>query len=179
MRARSLGKRGVNDPRLELARALVLFFFLLLAGFFSVALALRSRALRSVFDRLTGRPWGAFQRIFAHPGFVLWTGALVVSRWLLICGLTLLLFGAVGHAPGLLYVVAATAVGRILSLLPVSIGGVGLKEPPQIAIYALDGVPAEVLIAVSLLGLVTAFLLAGLYPLLVPLRAPAAAESAE
>ena len=49
------------------------------------------------------------------------------DNWLFICGSNVLVFRAVSQSPDFPHVVASTAVGRIISLVPVSIGGVGIK----------------------------------------------------
>jgi hypothetical protein len=68
-------------------------------------------------------------------------------------------------------------VGRIVSIVPVTVGGVGLKEPVQMVIYADAGVPENVVLAVSLVGMACAFVLAALWPLAVRNRSEAAARA--
>jgi uncharacterized protein (TIRG00374 family) len=91
---------------------------------------------------------------------------MTLLRWLFICASNLLIFRAVAQHPEFQHVIAATAVGRIISLVPVSIGGVGLKEPAQIMIYRATDVPAEAVLAVSVLGLACGFAIAAVTPLL-------------
>jgi uncharacterized protein (TIRG00374 family) len=99
------------------------------------------------------------------PGVLVWGLIMSAARWLFICGSNVLVFQAVAESPGFGHIIAATAVGRIISLVPVSIGGVGIKEPAQIAIYRATDVPAEAVLAVSVLGLASGFLVAAIAPL--------------
>lgn len=91
----------------------------------------------------------------------------VVARWSFLFCLNLLLFRALGASPSLLVVMAATSVGRVIALLPLSIGGVGFKEPVQILIYDAGAIAPETVIAVSVVGLAIAYLTAAVWPPLV------------
>lgn len=133
---------------------------------------------RLVGTRATGA-WERFRALVRTPGFLAWCFGATTARWLYICAINLLVFRAVAEQPGFAHVVAATAVGRIISLVPVSVGGVGLKEPAQMVIYAGAGVSAESVVAVSVLGMACGFVIAAVAPLIVrPPRAPARGEVA-
>jgi hypothetical protein len=121
-------------------------------------------------------PWGAMQELLRKPRALLLLGTTSLLRWLYICQVNVLIFMAFGYRPGPVDLISGTAVGRILSLLPVTIGGVGLKEPVQIVIYGRAGVPAEVVVAVSLVGMACGFLLAALWPLILGPRREASAN---
>ena len=125
--------------------------------------------------RVVARRWlgasaeGAWDRMRALAGSPLvlgWCLTMTTARWLYICGSNVLIFRAVTEYPDFRHVVAATAVGRIISLVPVSIGGVGIKEPVQIVIYAATDVPAEAVLAVSALGFVCGLITAAIAPIL-------------
>jgi uncharacterized membrane protein YbhN (UPF0104 family) len=132
---------------------------------------------RMIGERAAGT-WGRFRVLVRTPRFVAWCFAAATTRWLYICTINLLIFRAVGEAPGFGHVVAATAVGRIISLVPLSVGGVGLKEPAQMVIYAGAGVGPESVVAVSVLGMACGFLIAALAPLFIQLPpAPVAAPN--
>ena len=118
--------------------------------------------------------WGAMKSLL-RPRAILTLGAISLARWVYICEVNLLIFMAFGQRPGFVHLVAGTSVGRILSLLPITVGGVGVKEPVQMVIYGQSGVPPEVVVAVSLVGMACAFLIAALWPLI--LR-PAGGETA-
>ena len=105
--------------------------------------------------------------LLAKSRVVPWTLVMAMLRWAYICAINLLIFRAVGYSPGLATVTAATAVGRLIATVPVSIGGVGIKEPAQILIYAGAAVPAEAVVAVSVLGMACGFAVAAVVPLLV------------
>lgn len=96
-----------------------------------------------------------------------WSLGANALRWFYICAFNLVIFKAVGASPGLAAVLAATAVGRIISLVPVSIGGMGTKEPVQLLIYGSVGVAAQSVLAVSVLGFACGLVVAGVAPLLV------------
>ena len=99
--------------------------------------------------------------------YLLILGSFIVIRWSLVFNLNLILFKAVFALPTLILIVAGTTTGRIVSLIPVSFWGIGLKEPFQILIYEPAGIiPAQV-IAVSIVGLTCNFLIASIFPLLV------------
>lgn len=126
--------------------------------------------LRALVRRFLGvgglAGWEQVRRDLASRRFLLWIGTTVGLRWMYICLINLIIFRAVEHAPGLGSVVAATAVGRLISIVPVSIGGLGIKEPAQILIYGTVGVPADAVVAVSVVGLACGFAVAALAPLL-------------
>lgn len=127
---------------------------------------LRRWAARLVGARVTGA-WDGLRDTLRVPGLLPWTVAAATLRWVYICSINLIIFRAVSESPGLGHVIAATAVGRILSLIPVTVGGLGVKEPAQIVIYAGAGVPAEAVVAVSVLGMACGFVVAAVLPLLI------------
>lgn len=108
----------------------------------------------------------------ATPRMLLWVSSMATLRWAYICAINVVIFRAVDFAPGIATVTAATAVGRIISIVPVSIGGMGIKEPAQILIYAGAGVTAEAVVAVSVVGMACGFLVAAIAPLFVRSAAP-------
>jgi uncharacterized membrane protein YbhN (UPF0104 family) len=89
-----------------------------------------------------------------------------LMRWVYVCAANLVLFWGAGATPGIGVVTAATAVGRIISIIPISIGGLGVKEPLQIAILDGAGVSAETVIAVSVIGMACGFVAAAIAPLI-------------
>lgn len=109
----------------------------------------------------------AFRHRAPSPRVLLWSAAASTVRWLYICLINLVIFKAVGATPGLAAVLAATAVGRIISLVPVSIGGLGTKEPVQLLIYGSVGVAPEAVLAVSVLGFACGLVVAAVAPLCV------------
>lgn len=124
--------------------------------------------LRVAPTRFEDRLAGALARLgqlLRHGRFLVMTVAIVTLRWTFLFGLNLVLFRSIGVDPPILVVVAATAVGRLVSLLPFSIGGVGLKEPVQILLYEAAGVADESVIAASVLGLALTYLAAAILPL--------------
>jgi glycosyltransferase 2 family protein len=70
---------------------------------------------------------------------------------------------ALGIEVGLVGIVALVGGAVLLSILPVSLGGWGLREAGMVALFAGVGVPAEPVLAMSLVW--------GLLPLLVSLPA--------
>lgn len=110
--------------------------------------------------------WDRMRKLAASPRVLVWCLVMTTVRWMYICGSNVLIFRAVAQHPDFRHVVAATAVGRIISLVPVSIGGVGIKEPAQIVIYQATKVPAEAVLAVSALGLACGFVIAAVAALI-------------
>jgi glycosyltransferase 2 family protein len=124
--------------------------------------------VRAIARRWVGAEaaWVRMRALAGSPRVLAWCLAMTFMRWLYICGTNVLIFRAVAEYPDFRHVVAATAVGRIISLVPVSIGGVGIKEPVQIVIYGATDVPAEAVLAVSALGFACGLIVAAIAPLL-------------
>ena len=118
--------------------------------------------------------WERIRAIVTTRGLLRWSLTMATLRWGYVCAANLLLFWGASARPDFGTVVAATAIGRIISLVPISIGGLGVKEPLQVVIYGGAGVPAETVIAVSVIGMGCGLLAAAFAPLLV--RAPLPAE---
>lgn len=139
-----------------------------------VAIPVRDAPSSGLARRILGVPgaetWARIRAIVATRGLLRWSLTMATLRWGYVCAASLLLFWGAGARPDFGSVVAATAIGRIISLVPVSIGGLGVKEPLQVVIYAGAGVPAETVIAVSVIGMGCGLLAAAIAPLLV--RAP-------
>jgi uncharacterized protein (TIRG00374 family) len=117
--------------------------------------------------RFAAETAGAMAGLLRQTRFLGFTLAAISARWVVVFGLIFLLFSAVGYHPPLAHIVAATAIGRLLALVPISVGGLGLKEPVQIVIYALADIPAEAVVAVSVLGMASNYVVAALLPVLV------------
>lgn len=151
-----------------------------IAAFVLVRVPGADTPLRMLVRRVLGvggiAGWERLQAHLASPRLVLWTAAMVALRWMYICAINTIIFRAVDHSPGLGVVTAATAVGRLISIVPVSIGGMGIKEPAQIVIYGAAAVPSEAVVAVSVVGMACGFAVAALAPLLVRADAGSAAR---
>ena len=165
--------------RLDEAAFVATGAFLVIVAVALMAGAIRSRRVNAAIGRFLPKRLGnlsrdaseAFREASSNTGYLAWTLSAIVVRWLALFWFNWVLFRAVGATPGLGVVVAATAVGRLMSLLPVSIGGIGIKEPLQILIYDAAGVSADAVVAVSVLGLIASYVVAGLLPLVVDLWA--------
>jgi len=119
----------------------------------------------------------ALAALLGRPSFLLWTCMAVGFRWVYIAALNVMLFQAVSARVGFLYVLTATAVGRVISLVPVSISGVGLTEPAQIAIYSTTGIEASQVVAVSVIGTALLLMFAAVCPHLTAALVPQVADS--
>jgi uncharacterized membrane protein YbhN (UPF0104 family) len=128
--------------------------------------SLLGRVMGHTFGPATLEAWEEFRMLVLAPRFLMWCWTAATARWLYVCAINLLIFRAVSQQPGFGHVTAATAVGRIISLVPVSVGGVGVKEPAQILIYAAASVPADAVVAVSVLGMACSLVVAAVAPLL-------------
>ena len=87
---------------------------------------------------------------------------------------------ALGMDPGLLYFICFQPVAAVLAALPISIGGLGVREGALVGLFASVGVGQELSTAMSLLGYIAgilASLLGGIA--FVVRRSQAAQESAE
>lgn len=119
---------------------------------------------------------GSMHVMLRQPRFVAATAAAITIRWMIVFALNLVLFHAVDYQPGLVFVIAATSIGRLLALVPISVSGLGVKEPIQIAIYSLTDVPASAVVAVSVLGAASNYLVASILTLVMGTRAEARSE---
>jgi len=108
--------------------------------------------------------WASLQRYARNVPLLLWSAVMATLRWSYIAAINVVIFRAVDAAPDIATILAATSVGRIISIVPVSIGGLGVKEPVQIVIYNSVGVSAASVMAVSIVGLACGFLVAAVAP---------------
>lgn len=108
----------------------------------------------------------ALLRIGTKPRLLAWIFGAAATRWIYITGLNVILFAALNQAPDFGTVLAATAIGRLVAIIPISIGGLGVKEPVQIPLYAAAGVTAAAVVAASILGMLCNLVLAALYPII-------------
>lgn len=142
-----------------------------------VAMPERATSSSSIARRLLGvqavETWKRLREIVSSRPLLVWSAGMSALRWGYVCVANLILFWGAGAEPGLGVVTAATAVGRIISIVPVSIGGMGVKEPLQIVIYSGAGVAAETVIAVSIIGMACGFAAAALAPLIARWLLPA------
>jgi len=65
---------------------------------------------------------------------------------------------AIGMAPGLLYFVCFQPIAAVIASLPISIGGLGVRENTLVGLFAGLGFAAEISTAMSLLGYVSGIL---------------------
>jgi uncharacterized membrane protein YbhN (UPF0104 family) len=135
-----------------------------------VVLPERASSGSSLARRLLGvqavETWKRLREIVGSRRLLAWSAGMSALRWGYVCVANLILFWGTGARPGLGVVTAATAVGRIISIVPVSIGGMGVKEPLQIVIYSGAGVSAETVIVVSVIGMACGFAAAAFAPLI-------------
>jgi uncharacterized membrane protein YbhN (UPF0104 family) len=165
---------AIGFPRAASEGGAALIVVSLLLAFVASRAAAVPPGARKLARRFSGslpaEAYRSLARLAAHPGVLAWSSAFVVARWAYLCGAVWVAFRAFGASPGPLYVVAGTMVGRLIALLPLSVGGAGLQEPVQIPIYALQGIAKEVVVAVSVLALGCAFLVSAVLPLAFPAR---------
>jgi uncharacterized protein (TIRG00374 family) len=152
-------------------------------GFLMLRAPVVDSPLRAVAKRLLGataeQSWTALQQYSRNARLLLWSTLMATLRWSYIAVTNVLIFRAVDAAPDIATILAATSVGRIISIVPVSIGGLGVKEPVQIVIYNSVGVSAASVMAVSIVGLACGFLVAAVAPLIArPLASTAMQKAA-
>jgi len=94
----------------------------------------------------------------------------ICCRWGVVFVLNYLLFKGANQNPSAITIIAATTVGRLITLLPISIGGLGIKEPIHIIIYSLDGILPEAVVAVSVLGMSCNYIISALIPFIAPVK---------
>jgi uncharacterized membrane protein YbhN (UPF0104 family) len=157
----------VQHERFIMGAAALVLALIIVSGFSvrSSGAGLGGRLGGRFLGGVPSRTLDALQRLLRKPSVLIWLSAAAVTRWVYLCAVNLLVFRAVGENPGFGHVVAATSIGRIISLVPVTVGGVGLKEPVQIPIYAEVGVSPKSVVAVSIIGMACVLLTATVYPL--------------
>lgn len=130
---------------------------------FVTALILAHRLQRFRFDAAALR----------SPGVILQAAAVVVGYFLAVSVIYVLYISLMtGQSPSFLVTFGIVSATSILSNIPVSLNGVGLREQLHVAMLAPVGVPAEVAVGISLL-LFGHLLIASLIGLVYWLRAPA------
>jgi glycosyltransferase 2 family protein len=114
-----------------------------LVPFGSVAVAIGERAQRFRHDMAAAA---------GRPGIVLQSAAVVVTYFLALTGIyrAFLLINTAAH-PGYLTLFTAVTTASLLSNIPVSVNGLGLREQLHAILLAPLGVPREAAVAISLL----------------------------
>ena len=94
--------------------------------------------------------------VYRHRGRLL-LGIWAISLAVQFCRILVYFFAglALGMAPGLVYFVCFQPVAAILAALPVSVGGLGVRENTLVTLFSSVGVQQEVSTAMSLLGYLT------------------------
>ena len=131
----------------------------------------------SCFQAVGAQLGRAGRRLFAPEGWLVemrrglrqltWPRLLVsvgltVLAYVIFFGQCYLLAVALGLSVGLIPVIYAVTLGSLVTLLPVSISGLGTREAVMIAYLGTVGVPAEAAIGFSLLVFVTFYIGGGL-----------------
>jgi uncharacterized protein (TIRG00374 family) len=65
---------------------------------------------------------------------------------------------ALGMDPGLVFFVCFQPVAAVLAALPISIGGLGVREGTLVGLFSSVGIGRELATAMSLLGYIAGFL---------------------
>lgn len=159
-----------------------LVFAVAIAGLTLLATPSVDTPLRATILRLLGATaeasWASLRRFVRNARLLLWSTLMAAMRWCYIGVINLLIFRAFDASPDLSTVLAASSVGRIISVVPVSIGGLGVKEPAQILIYGSGGVSADAVMAVSIVGLACGFVVAAVAPIVArPFARPVVPET--
>jgi uncharacterized protein (TIRG00374 family) len=125
------------------------------------------RLLPQFARRFSEQARQALLAVTARWSLIAWNLVAILLKWTVVFTLIWVLFRSLDYYPHVRFVTAASAIGRLLALVPVTVGGIGLKEPIQIVIYQLDGIPDEAVVAVSTLGASLGFLMTAFLPLLI------------
>ena len=144
-----------------LAAALVI----LAGGIFGLGLFLNNKGrllIRKLLPKVLTSPFRGFGQsmnllISRHAHLIGANVVLTVVKHLVTSGMFLIAFLAVGQNVMFLDIVIISAISFIVSLIPITIGGFGLREGSAIILYSRVGVPGEVTLAAHLLIIVAMY----------------------
>lgn len=121
------------------------------AGVFSLKMLLLPPAFTRLLERLAPKIIGAFRRWAARPAAFGWAFLAAWPSNLLPMAATWVLARALGMEIGYWQVVGVQTVTYFLSVLPISVNGLGLREAAYTALYAALGASLEQAASLALL----------------------------
>lgn len=153
---------------LSLGQALRIALFIMLVGligFFLVLtetgrLIIKKYFLRHHAEKFTGFGKNIKSYYQNHKLIVFKNLILNLLKWCLTSLLMIVFFLSVGQAVNPWYIFAITPVTIIISFIPVSINGIGLRESAAVLLYSLVGIGAASVFSAYILSLVFNYLVA-------------------
>ena len=132
------------------------------------------RWTRPVLGRLPESTLREAKLLLSKPRFIFLCVSFSILRFFWGVGVNTILFKALGATINPPLMTAAISSSRVLSLVPVSFWGIGLKEPLQMAAFGQVGVSSATVVAVSILGLAWMWAIAAILPGIIsdPLSCP-------
>ena len=88
-----------------------------------------------------------------HPKRIIVNFLLTFIRWFLTALMMMFLFLSLGFKVNLLYIFLITPITIIISYIPISIGGLGLRESAAVFLYGIIGVNSVAVLGVYILSL--------------------------
>jgi len=82
-----------------------------------------------------------------------------IANWMLMYFATFITGLAVGIELPFIYYLAILPIGTLVSLLPISINGLGTREATLVSLFGLFGVASEKVISMSLINIVIIFII--------------------
>lgn len=89
-----------------------------------------------------------------HFGAVVSNLFITMAKWVLTSFIILFFFYAIGIKVDLFYIFLITPIGVLVSLIPISINGIGIREYAVVILYEIVGVDGASVIVVYLLNLI-------------------------
>lgn len=80
------------------------------------------------------------------------SGFLSLISWFLIFFHSYIVILAFGITPNIFFVIGALAIASVISLIPITINGIGTNEATLVLIFSLIGISSSVVVAFSILG---------------------------
>lgn len=153
----------------------ILFLVVILFIFCILTISGKGQVFLNIFAKYRPKEFitdqlSVFEEVFKKPRLYAWMFFSICCRWGVVFVLNYLLFKGANQNPSAITIIAATTVGRLISLLPISIGGLGIKEPVHIIIYSLDSILPEAVVAVSVLGMSCNYIISALIPFIAPVK---------
>ena len=122
--------------------------------------------LRKFESKFHGFSKALFCLLRDNPSAVLMNVLLSFIKWLANALFLFILFYAIGQNVGFLHIALINSIMVLVSFVPISVSGLGIKESAGVFLFSLIGVPAAVSSSALILSLVINYLVAFLYVIL-------------
>ena len=152
-----IGCIGLFKNKINIWVLLVILAFVICVGFFIISNKMK-KILKVFFKRYKNN----IENIYKEFNFYIKTGKkyiilnfiLTIFKWLITSiGIKYLILGFDYNIP-IIIVFVITCTARLISLIPITISGIGIKELIAVGLYSQFGIPADIILSVYLIYLV-------------------------